>query len=96
MNEATIWVKNPLAIFAKNSDGGVVIQGQEIIELVSAGKTPLSQIDEVYDASDSVVLPGLINTHHHFYQTLTRFAGANQYPSPLLPNPYQGLSGGLE
>ena len=78
MNEATIWVKNPLAIFAKNSDGGVVIQGQEIIELVSAGKTPLSQIDEVYDASDSVVLPGLINTHHHFYQTLTR-----AYPEAL-------------
>jgi 8-oxoguanine deaminase len=78
MNEATIWVKNPLAIFAKNSNGGVVIKGQEIIELVGSGKTPLSQIDEVYDASDSVVLPGLINTHHHFYQTLTR-----AYPEAL-------------
>jgi len=78
MNEATIWVKNPLAIFAKNSNGGVVIKGQEIIELVGSGKTPLSPIDEVYDASDSVVLPGLINTHHHFYQTLTR-----AYPEAL-------------
>jgi len=78
MNEATIWVKNPLAIYAKNSDSGVVIKGQEIIELVGSGKTPLSQIDEVYDASDSVVLPGLINTHHHFYQTLTR-----AYPEAL-------------
>jgi len=78
MNEAKIWVKNPLAIFAKNSDGGVVIKGQEIIELVGSGKAPLSQIDEVYDASDSVVLPGLINTHHHFYQTLTR-----AYPEAL-------------
>ena len=78
MNEATIWVKNPLAIYAKNSDSGVVIKGQEIIELVASGKTPLSQIDEVYDASASVVLPGLINTHHHFYQTLTR-----AYPEAL-------------
>jgi 8-oxoguanine deaminase len=78
MNEATIWLKNPLAIFAKNSDSGVVIKGQEIIELVDTGKAPLSQIDEVYDASDSVVLPGLINTHHHFYQTLTR-----AYPEAL-------------
>jgi len=78
MNEATIWVKNPLAIYAKNSDSGVVIKGQEIIELVGFGKTPLSQIDEVYDASASVVLPGLINTHHHFYQTLTR-----AYPEAL-------------
>jgi len=78
MKEATIWVKNPLAIYAKNSKDGLVIKGQEIIELIGIGKTPLSQIDEVYDASDSVVLPGLINAHHHFYQTLTR-----AYPEAL-------------
>ena len=78
MNEATIWVKNPLAIYAKNSNGGVVIKEQKIIELVGVGKAPLSHIDKVYDARDSVVLPGLINTHHHFYQTLTR-----AYPEAL-------------
>ena len=77
-NPAAIWIKNPLAIFAKDSDGGVVIQGQKIIELVSLGETPNTHIDEVYDASASVLLPGLINTHHHFYQTLTR-----AYPEAL-------------
>ena len=78
MKEATVWIKNPLAIYAKNSKGGVVVKGQEIIELVGSGKTPLSKIDEVCNASDSVVLPGLINTHHNFYQTLTR-----AYPESL-------------
>ena len=29
-------------------------------------------ITETVDCSQHVVLPGLVNTHHHFYQTLTR------------------------
>jgi len=30
------------------------------------------EADEIIDASDYFLYPGLINTHHHFYQTLTR------------------------
>ena len=78
MSQAAIWIKNPLAIFAQNSDSGVVIKAQKIIELVPLGASPKSHIDEIYDASSSVLLPGLINTHHHFYQTLTR-----AYPEAL-------------
>jgi len=73
-----VWIKNPLAILAKNSDGGIVIEGTKIVQLVPKGTIPTINIDEVYDAKDSVVIPGLINTHHHFYQTLTR-----AYPSAL-------------
>jgi cytosine/adenosine deaminase-related metal-dependent hydrolase len=28
--------------------------------------------DEIIDLTDHILLPGLVNTHHHFYQTLTR------------------------
>ena len=68
----SVWLKNPLGILAENAGGGVVVSGGKIVELIAAGKSPDSNVDEVSDCSRHVVLPGLINTHHHFYQTLTR------------------------
>lgn len=65
-----LWLKNPLAVHAENAEGGVVVEGKTIAELVPAGTTPAH--DRVFDASDRVIIPGLINTHHHMYQTLTR------------------------
>jgi len=68
------WIKNPLAILeeSNSAQGGIVIQNKKIIELVSLGEQPTNNVDHVFDASEHVILPGLINTHHHFYQTLTR------------------------
>lgn len=42
------------------------------IEAVGATSELPSTADEVVDLTGHVVLPGLVNTHHHLYQTLTR------------------------
>ncbi len=76
MNDPTTeprrWVKDPLAILADGAERGIVIEGGRIVALVGAGREPEGPVDSVFDASAHVVLPGLINTHHHFYQNLTR------------------------
>jgi len=67
-----LWIKNPLSILADEAGGGVVVENAKIVELIASGKQPSQPVDETFDASRHVVLPGLINTHHHMYQTLTR------------------------
>jgi 8-oxoguanine deaminase len=66
------WIKDPLSILAEGAERGVVVQGGKIVELIGKGKEPTATAVTVFDAGEHVVLPGLINTHHHFYQTLTR------------------------
>lgn len=72
MNSPALWIKDPLAILANGSERGIVSRGGRIVELVPAGRTPLTPDIQIFEAGDHVVLPGLINTHHHFFQTLTR------------------------
>jgi 8-oxoguanine deaminase len=82
-----IWLKDPRAVFTANdldAAGGVVVEGQEIVELVGAGAEPEVACDETFDAGRHVLTPGLVNTHHHFYQTLTR-AWAPVVNTPLFP-----------
>lgn len=51
--------------------GGVYIEDNRIVA-VGAAETLPETADEVIDMAGHVVLPGLVNTHHHMYQTLTR------------------------
>jgi len=58
-------------------DGGLFIR-DDLIEQVGATSALPQEADEVLDLTDHVLLPGLVNTHHHFYQTLTRAVPAAQ------------------
>jgi 8-oxoguanine deaminase len=66
------WIKDPLAILAEAAERGIVVEGDRIVEILARGAEPRTEVDAVFDASGHVVLPGLVNAHHHFYQTLTR------------------------
>jgi len=52
-------------------DGAVFVR-DNVIEAVGTTAELPQTADEVIDAHDQVVIPGLVNTHHHMYQTLTR------------------------
>ena len=54
--------------------GDVLIRGG-VIAAVGVG---LSTVGEVVEAKGCVVTPGLVNTHHHLYQTLTRAVPGGQ------------------
>lgn len=48
------------------------------IEQVGPTSSLPDHADEVVDLADHVLLPGLVNTHHHLFQTLTRAVPAAQ------------------
>ena len=67
------WIKDPVATWTGNklqAPKGVIVEDSTIIELVI--DEPASTWDIIHEASDCVLIPGLINCHHHFFQTLTR------------------------
>lgn len=58
-------------------DGGLFIR-DGVIEQVGETNTLPKTADKVLNLSGHVVIPGLVNTHHHLYQTLTRAVPAVQ------------------
>jgi 8-oxoguanine deaminase len=65
------------------NDGGLVVRDNIIqavgttpeVEVWLTGQPDASPPDRTINASGTVVLPGLVNCHHHLYQTLTRTVG---------------------
>lgn len=78
---ATLLLKNITALAtmdgAEIADGAVFVRDGWIEQVGPTSELPIAA-DDVVDLTDHVVLPGLVNTHHHLYQTLTRVVPAAQ------------------
>lgn len=57
--------------------GGLFVEDNRIVAVGPTDSLPATA-DEVIDASGHIVTPGLVNTHHHMYQSLTRAVPAAQ------------------
>ncbi len=59
------------------AEGGLFIRDGFIEQVGPSSELP-TDADQILDLGGHIVLPGLVNTHHHFYQTLTRVVPAAQ------------------
>jgi cytosine/adenosine deaminase-related metal-dependent hydrolase len=62
-------------------DGALIADGPSITWVGASDDLPPDAVEQaahVIDARGRIVIPGLVNTHHHFYQTLTRVIPAAQ------------------
>ena len=80
---ATLLIKNARLLVTMDAqrreipDGAVFVRDKVIEAVGSTAELPATA-DEVIAAHDQIVIPGLVNTHHHMYQTLTRALPAVQ------------------
>lgn len=64
-------------------DSDLLIEDQKIIEI---GQNLSSEgVDEIIDGKNKFIYPGLVNTHHHFFQTFIRNTIKVDYPNMTVP-----------
>ncbi len=79
----TLLVKNAALLVTMDGErreiknGGLFIE-DNLIRQVGPSDTLPQHADVVLDMAGKVVIPGLVNTHHHMYQSLTRVVPAAQ------------------
>jgi cytosine/adenosine deaminase-related metal-dependent hydrolase len=71
---SSILLKDCFYIYLSAEDGSrrgddILIRDNRIAEI---GASIAARADRIIDCANCVVVPGFVNTHHHFYQTLTR------------------------
>jgi cytosine/adenosine deaminase-related metal-dependent hydrolase len=80
---STLLVKNARLVVTHDQDrrqihGGGLFVRDHVIEQVGPTEELPAEADQVIDARGLAIVPGLVNTHHHFYQTLTRAVPGSQ------------------
>ena len=79
----TLLVKNADVVVTMDAsrreirNGGLFVTDNRITAVGPSADLP-STADEVIDLKGHIVIPGLVNTHHHMFQTLTRALPAAQ------------------
>ena len=79
----TLLVKNAELLVTMDGErreirrGGLFIE-DNLIKQVGPSESLPQQADVILDMTGKVVIPGLVNTHHHLFQTLTRAVPAAQ------------------
>jgi cytosine/adenosine deaminase-related metal-dependent hydrolase len=73
----TVLLKNSTFVITMDEErreieNGAILIRDSVIEAIGATKDLPDQADRVIDLEGKIALPGLVNTHHHLYQTLTR------------------------
>jgi hydroxyatrazine ethylaminohydrolase len=83
-----ILIKNAKAIVTCDEQDTVYLGSDMLIEgsrIIAIGKNLDLPHDEVLDATGHFVYPGLVNTHHHFFQTFVRNLKTIDYPNMTVP-----------
>lgn len=83
-----ILIRNAKAIVSCDSND-TVLQNADILvdgsQIVAMGSNLTDKYDEVIDATGHFVYPGLVNTHHHFFQTFVRNLTTIDFPNMTVP-----------
>ena len=74
---STLLVRNAQVLVTMDEDRQEIADGglfarDGVIEAVGQTSVLPTDADDVFNAAGMLVLPGLVNTHHHIYQSLTR------------------------
>lgn len=79
----TLLIRNASVLVTMDADrreisAGAIFARDGIVEQVGPSADLPSTADEIIDASDHVVMPGMVNTHHHLFQNLVRVVPSGQ------------------